>query len=563
MKWRKCFTFALTTVLYCSLAGTSSAQENTDGEERCAIDTLSTLSECTLLLLPRDYLPRNDDSIRQKEAINTLPLFVLPNSSIGIPLMKERRTLSGNMEILTMDLVGTPTTPIFPLPTTFEESLKIQVPRKTTTTMDSGFDEEIAGHLQQLMDELIAQEENKIGVISRVDMGNKSWRGVGGYSRMPASRSYNYKYRGEREVFTNKFRIASITKTFVADLILQLVRNKRLSLDDTIKQWFPHAPNANKVTIRYLLRHQTGYYDYTSLPEMSFYFQERPLKVFTPQELLKKAFRENSCFEPGRVPACYSNTNYIIAGLIVEEIMGMPLEEIINQCMLERWTSVESLEERLCLRWVNTAFPIDASIPQFYTSAYMWHNDTDTLKNDGTFIDSSFLWSAGAMVSNMDDVINAIKTQVKGIFIGEYLLQQRLEVIEIANLNALYGLGIMQVPTNNDDSKKNFFNRDAYFGHCGGLRGYQNCVFYNPHQDIAVSVNLNIYPSYIDSYTYIRRMIDIVEGTWIETWDKTTPIIPEMPMVDEHERTLIEVISNIIKSETTPSISGYCGYCNE
>lgn len=553
---KRCQYLALaltTTVFYGSWADTGHAADKADGEARCAINTLSTLKQCVLLRSHDNKSPKSvintflHDNIRQKEAINTLPLLVPKSGSqtlppqLTIPMLRERDPVSGEMTIQTMDLAGK-------TPMIFRETLKKSVPRSTTTTMDQGFDEETAERLQRLLDGILLQENYRVGVIAQVDMGDKSWRGVGGYARMPAAVRGRYQYHGEREVFTNKYRIGSVTKMFAADLVLQLVRSGQLKLTDTLDQWFPEAPNASEVTIEHLLRQQTGFYDYTQLSEIAASFANTPLRVFTPEELLDKAFQKGSCFQPGRPIGCYSSTNYIVAGLLVEKITQQPLEEVLNRCMLERWLEVEPPEQRLCLRWANTAFPIDASQPQFYTSAYMWHGNN--LKNDGTFIDASALWAAGAIVSTIDDVVKAIKTQVKGLFIGDELLQRRLQVIPITSGHGgslfYYGLGITEVS-----------HHDDYFGHCGGIRGYQNCVFYHAGKDIAVAVNFNVFPTYVDAYTYTEALIDIVEKQW-------DGIMPTTPITDPHGRTLIEIVSGLREIEITlkQPQKDYCDYCD-
>jgi len=115
-----------------------------------------------------------------------------------------------------------------------------------------------------------------------------------------------------------------VTKSFVATLVLQLVGEGRLSLDDNLERWLPGlVPKGEQITVRELLNHTSGLYNYTDdLPE--------PPRRFRPQQLVAIATDHKPLFAPG-TEFSYSNTNYILAGLHVERVTGQRLADQLEQ----------------------------------------------------------------------------------------------------------------------------------------------------------------------------------------------------------------------------------------
>ena len=118
--------------------------------------------------------------------------------------------------------------------------------------------------------------------------------------------------------------IGSITKTFVAALILQLVEEGRLSLKSRLSSWFPEYPFASSIRVRNLLRHTSGLADYFSNPDYARLVYRRPDHQWTPAEILGLV-RPQLLFPPGHGWS-YSNTNYLFLGLIAERVTGHDLE---------------------------------------------------------------------------------------------------------------------------------------------------------------------------------------------------------------------------------------------
>ena len=125
---------------------------------------------------------------------------------------------------------------------------------------------------------------------------------------------------------TMRYSVGSISKQFTAAAILLLAEEGKLSLDDKVGRWLPDLTRANEITIRQILSMTSGYQDYWPqdyvMPDM--------IKPTSAQAILDGWARKPLDFEPG-TKWQYSNTNYIIAGLIVEKIAGMPLFDFLQK----------------------------------------------------------------------------------------------------------------------------------------------------------------------------------------------------------------------------------------
>ena len=123
-----------------------------------------------------------------------------------------------------------------------------------------------------------------------------------------------------------RYSVGSISKQFTAAAILMLAEEGKLSLDDKMVRWFPELTRANDVTIRQILSMTSGYQDFWPQD----YVMPRMLDPVTAQEILNEWARKPLDFEPG-TKWQYSNTNYVIAGLIVEKVSGMPILDFLQR----------------------------------------------------------------------------------------------------------------------------------------------------------------------------------------------------------------------------------------
>jgi CubicO group peptidase (beta-lactamase class C family) len=125
---------------------------------------------------------------------------------------------------------------------------------------------------------------------------------------------------------TMRYPIGSISKQFTATAVAMLAADGKLSLDDTVAEFFPHLTRADDITLRQLLSHTAGIRDYWPQD----YVPPAMLQPITTQALIDQWARQPLDFEPGSMYQ-YSNTGYVVAGAIVEKVSGKPLMEFLSE----------------------------------------------------------------------------------------------------------------------------------------------------------------------------------------------------------------------------------------
>ena len=168
--------------------------------------------------------------------------------------------------------------------------------------------------LQERLDDVVAA--GAVGALAVVRDGHRGWRGNSGVAELGTTRAVPVHGR---------FRIGSITKTFVATVVLQLVGEGRLRLDDPVEKWLPGVvPDGDRITVRQLLNHTSGLYDYRlTLPlPPSQEFLDNRWRTWTAAEQIERAVAHPPTFEPPGSAFAYSNTNYLVLGQIIEKVTG-------------------------------------------------------------------------------------------------------------------------------------------------------------------------------------------------------------------------------------------------
>jgi D-alanyl-D-alanine carboxypeptidase len=173
--------------------------------------------------------------------------------------------------------------------------------------------------LQASLDAIAATAAS--GVLAEVRNGQRIWRGSSGVAELGSTTPVPVYGR---------FRAGSITKSFVATVVLQLVGEQRIGLDDPVEWWLPGTvPGGDRITVRHLLQHTSGIVNYTNTREFRSLYRtvdgivSLRNRTWTPSELLAFAFDQPALFEPG-TSWTYSNTNYLLLALIVQQVTGKP-----------------------------------------------------------------------------------------------------------------------------------------------------------------------------------------------------------------------------------------------
>ncbi len=233
----------------------------------------------------------------------------------------------------------------------------------------------------------------------------------------------------------DRFRIASHTKTYVATVVLQLVSEGKLRLDDTVEQWLPAlVPNGEEITIRQLLNHTSGLFDYENDPRVVEPYLNGDLRYrWAPIELVRIAVSHEPLFEPGATQS-YSNTGYILAGLIIQAATGNTLRKELSQRIFQP------------LDLHATSFPTRPGIDGRHAHGYILLGEPPAIDITGI---SPFVWAAGAIVSTGSDDLSFYRALLSGRLLSDGLLREMKETVPVegAPPGAGYGLGLTRAGT--------------------------------------------------------------------------------------------------------------------
>lgn len=243
---------------------------------------------------------------------------------------------------------------------------------------------------------------------------------------------------------TDRFRVGSVTKAFVATVVLQLVGEKKLSLTDTVERWLHGVvPNGKRITLRHVLSHTSGLFDYGGDRKWLEAAYRDPMRRWTPREIVAVATAHKPHFAPG-AGWSYSNTNYFVAGLIVEAATGHRLEAELRRRIFAP------------LRLRATSLDTVPRIAGGHAHGYFLRPLEDV-----TVGSPSYVWAAGALVSTADDVAHFFRALLTGRLLRPDLLRAMKTTVPGAP-EFSYGLGLEKVPTPCGTS----------WGHSGGSPGY-------------------------------------------------------------------------------------------
>jgi D-alanyl-D-alanine carboxypeptidase len=288
---------------------------------------------------------------------------------------------------------------------------------------------------------------------------------------------------GQLATANMKMRAGSVTKTFVATVALQLVDENKLNLNDTVEQWLPGLlPYGSSVTIQQLLQHTSGIPDYLesgssplytefirkSIPANPEYDPTFKDKTWTPQQLIARVSSEPRIVLPANA-ASYSNTNYIIAGLIIEKATGKNLRAELRQRIFEP------------LGLTKTSFPLtNTSIAGVYAHGYSYNVDPLTglpvkgATYEFTNYNPSLVWAAGAVVSTPKDVNTFLTALLSGQLLSSGLLDQMKQGVPFINpangLSSGLGLWVWNLADFGGCNK-------TIYGHEGEIPGYNTWAF--------------------------------------------------------------------------------------
>ncbi|MFI6152837.1 serine hydrolase domain-containing protein [Kitasatospora sp. NPDC051170] len=314
--------------------------------------------------------------------------------------------------------------------------------------------------LQKALDEVVA--DGVPGAVVEVRDARGVFRTGSGVADLASGRPAK---PGER------FRAGSVTKSFVSTVVLQLVDEGRLGLDDPIESELPGlVPNGEHITVRQLLGHTSGLYDFTDeLRKRPDPIRGARTATYTPLELVAMSTAHGPLFAPG-TSWSYSNTNYTVLGLLVERLTGRPLGEEIGRRILRP------------LHLTNTSYATTAQLTGPHLNGYEWLDGPDAAPTDLTVFNPAILWGSGAMISTTADLDRFYRALLGGDLLPAALLAQMRDGRTIGTDGRAYGLGL--------ESRTYCPNTPAW-GHTGSVPGYETFSFTTADGKRQVTLSLN------------------------------------------------------------------------
>ncbi|WP_229070143.1 serine hydrolase [Actinoplanes sp. DH11] len=268
------------------------------------------------------------------------------------------------------------------------------------------------------------------GYIARIDNGHRVSTTVAGYADTATGRRYTGR---------EQFEIGSNTKTMTAVLVLQLVDAGRIRLDAPVSAYLSGVvPNGRAITVRMLLNHTSGLFSYTSDPDFFTAMEKDPQHVHTNQELLDVAFRHDPDFAPGQ-GWNYSNTNYILAGMILEKLTGKGMATLVR----------ERIARPLGLSRTYYADPRATNTGPGYAHGYATNFGQQPL----TYTDVSdrplggWAGAAGAVISTQSDLSRFFSAVLSAKLFSRQQLTEMRTTVEVPaefGIKGGYGLGLFR-----------------------------------------------------------------------------------------------------------------------
>ncbi len=277
-------------------------------------------------------------------------------------------------------------------------------------------------------------------------------------------------------------RIGSITKLYTATLMMELVEQGILRLEQPVADFLGDLPNVEKVSILHLLNHSSGIADVFSLPELLVSASNFPQKRWNPMDLAETCLHKKLLFQPGERHS-YSNTNYLLLGIIAEKATGKRLAQLFSEHIIDPLLLAST---RLVPFMPAPDDLVNGYVHHYALSIREWY--TNTRENTAW---STIGYSAGAMVSSAGE----LSAFTHGLFEGDLLQPETLR--KMTDFNGNMGLGLFRFRINDQE----------YWGHEGEITGFECITAYHPGTGVVISICCNTTPF---SITDLLSEIDAV-----------------------------------------------------
>lgn len=263
-------------------------------------------------------------------------------------------------------------------------------------------------------------------------------------------------------------RIGSVTKTFVATILLQLVQAGDLDLATTVDRYVADVPGGDRITLALLATMRSGLANYTSDPDFAGRVMADPTAPHAPAEMIAAGLAQSPVFAPDERFE-YSNTNYIILGEVLEQVTGRSLPDLVGERILGP------------LGMTATSWPGESpDLPEPYAQGFTlsFPGATPDQPVNATHFNPGWAGAAGALVSTVEDLL----PYARALATGDGLLEPATQARRLDSLRAApalgepyrYGIGLIAMA--------------GWVGHSGDIPGYRAAVYHHPEIDTSLVV---------------------------------------------------------------------------
>ncbi|MBO0323006.1 beta-lactamase family protein [Muricauda sp. CAU 1633] len=301
----------------------------------------------------------------------------------------------------------------------------------------------------------------------------------------------------------SKMPAGSVGKIFFAAVALKMIQEGKLNLDDKASSylgdtdWYSTFPNHDDIKIINLMNHTSGLPRHLFQPEFMEDFVKDPKKKRAPVDCIQSIANKEPVHPVGKGWA-YSDTNYILLGLIVEKITGRDFYDLIQEQILDPL-------------WLDLTVPQRSDQIEGLAQGYVGPNNPfglpkKVVDTDGNFVlDPSFEWAGGGFVSNPKDLTKMVKFIQEGEYLDEDTKTKLRKAVSMSTGQAFdngYGLGTFVW------SKRN----DTRYGHSGFFPGYVSHVEYSQNRQYALAIQVNDDGTYAYLQQFLFDLEEIVDN---------------------------------------------------
>ncbi|MFD8420380.1 serine hydrolase domain-containing protein [Streptomyces sp. NPDC059466] len=255
----------------------------------------------------------------------------------------------------------------------------------------------------------------------------------------------------------DRFRVGSVTKSFSAVVLLQLVDEGRLNLDTPVNTYLPGLLPDNRITVRHVMSHRSGLYDYTNdmFAQTVPGFESVRNKVFSYQDLVRLSLKHALTNAPGAAYS-YSNTNFVVAGMLIEKLTGHAVATEYRNRIFGPLGLTDTF-------YVHP----DTAIPGTHANGYLTPDAAGAALVDSTEQTVSWAQSAGAVISSTRDLNTFFSALMAGRLMSAAQLAQMQQWTTVSSTQG-YGLGLR---------RRDLSCGVSVYGHTGTVQGYYTYAF--------------------------------------------------------------------------------------